>query len=63
VDKDPQAIGFIFPNESGNNALEHYVRSVDEVEEITQIDFFPALEDDIENRIEAVKWTELPKKY
>jgi hypothetical protein len=33
------------------------------VEEITQIDFFPALEDDIENRIEAVKWTELPKKY
>jgi endonuclease G len=63
VDEAPQAIGFVFPNEAGNNALEHYVRSVDEVEELTNIDFFPALEDELENRIEAVKWTELPRKY
>jgi hypothetical protein len=33
------------------------------VEAITNIDFFPALDDAVENRIEAVKWTELPKKY
>jgi hypothetical protein len=36
---------------------------VDEVEEITHIDFFPALEDEVENRIEAVKCTTLPRKY
>jgi endonuclease G len=63
VDKDPQAIGFIFPNEAGNRPLEEYVHTVDEVEEITHIDFFPALEDEVENRIEAVKCTTLPRKY
>lgn len=63
VDKDPLAIGFVFPNTSGNHPLEQYVTTVDEVEAITNIDFFPALDDAVENRIEAVKWTELPKKY
>jgi endonuclease G len=63
VDSDPQALGFIFPNEAGNHPLEQYLCSVDEVEEQTQIDFFPQLDDELENRIEAVKWTELPRKY
>ena len=49
----PKAIGFIFKNTAGNNRLDKYVNSVDEVERITGIDFFPALPDDVERRVEA----------
>lgn len=50
---NPQAIGFIYKNEAGNRPKSSYVNSVDEVERITGFDFFHALPDDIENRIEA----------
>lgn len=50
---NPQAIGFIFKNESGNHKLYKYVNSIDEVERITGIDFFPSLPDEIESIIEA----------
>jgi endonuclease G len=33
--------------------MRHAVRSVDEIEQLTGIDFFSSLDDDIENRIEA----------
>lgn len=49
----PKAIGFIYKNTSGNHPLDAYVNSVDEVERITGIDFFPALPDDIEKKVEA----------
>ena len=49
----PRAIGFIYKNESGNNKRDHYVNSVDEVERITSMDFFSALPDEMENRVEA----------
>ena len=49
----PKAIGFIFKNTAGNNRLDKYVNSVDEVERITGIDFFPVLPDDVERRVEA----------
>ncbi len=49
----PRAIGFIYKNTSGNQPLDAYVNTVDEVERITGIDFFPALPDDIEDRVEA----------
>lgn len=49
----PKAIGFIYKNEAGNNKRDKYVNSVDEVERITSIDFFPALPDDIEKQVEA----------
>ncbi len=58
--QNPQAIGFIFPNQAGHKALESYVVTVDSVEKRTRIDFFPALPDDIENRIEAVLVKTLP---
>ena len=48
-----QALGFIFKNVAGHNPLSSYCKSIDEVEEITGIDFFPKLEDKIENRVEA----------
>ena len=47
------AIGFICPNEATHHNLSYYCRTVDEVERITGIDFFPLLPDDVENRIEA----------
>ena len=49
----PRAIGFIYKNEAGNNKRDHYVNSVDEVERITSMDFFSALPDEMENRVEA----------
>ncbi len=51
--KHPKAIGFIYKNTSGNKPLDFYVNTVDEVERITGIDFFPALPDEIENVVEA----------
>lgn len=51
----PKAIGFIYKNADGNRPKGDYVNSVDEVERITGIDFFPALPDKVENKIEAEK--------
>ena len=50
---NPRAIGFIYKNEACNNERDKYVNSVDEVERITSMDFFSALPDDVENRVEA----------
>ena len=49
----PKAIGFIYKNASGNHPLDSYVNTVDEVERITGIDFFPALPEEIEEKVEA----------
>lgn len=51
--RPPRAIGFIYKNTAGNHPLDHYVNSVDQVERITGIDFFPSLPDDIEKKVEA----------
>lgn len=50
---DPQAIGFIYKNTSGNRPKDSYVNTVDEVERITGIDFFPSLPDNVEKNVEA----------
>lgn len=49
----PRAIGFIYKNTAGNHPLDSYVNTVDEVERITGIDFFPALPDDVEQMVES----------
>ena len=49
----PKAIGFLFRNDGKKVSLESVVRSVDDIERITGIDFYPALDDKVENRIEA----------
>mgnify|MGYP005751061737 CR=1 FL=1 len=48
----PKAIGFIYKNEAGNRPKGDYVNSVDEVERITGIDFFPSLPDKTEQEVE-----------
>ncbi len=56
----PQAIGFIMQNEKCNNPLRTYAVTVDSIESVTGIDFFPSLPDEIENKVESVfslaKW-------
>ena len=49
----PKAIGFIYRNEGVKQTKAEALRSVDEIEALTGIDFFPALDDETEERIEA----------
>ncbi len=48
-----KAIGFILPAEKSSEPLSYFAVTVDRVEEVTGIDFFPALPDDIETVVEA----------
>ena len=45
-------IAFLMPNEMSSRPLYDYVVSVDEIEKMTGIDFFPILPDAIENELE-----------
>lgn len=47
------SIGFVMPNAAGNRPLMTYMQSVDDVENLTGIDFFYNLPDDIEDKVEA----------
>ena len=51
----PKAIGFIYKNTDGNRPKDAYVNTIDQVDRITGIDFFPQLPDNIENKVEAEK--------
>ncbi len=46
-------LAFLLPHEDSNKPLYEFVVSVDEVEELTGIDFFPELDDVKENKLEA----------
>jgi endonuclease G len=46
------AIAFMFENRSGQKLLSSCAMSINEIEDITGIDFFPALPDSIENTVE-----------
>ena len=50
---EPTAIGFVVRNNEGKKKKDQYINTVDDVERITGIDFFPFLEDNIENMVEA----------
>lgn len=51
--QQPKAIGFLIRNDGKKVSLKSLVRTVDEIERITGIDFYPALDDKVEKRIEA----------
>jgi endonuclease G, mitochondrial len=55
-----KAIGFIIPNKSSQELLQHYAVTIDSVEKVTNIDFFYQLPDDqeevIESKIDTGKW-------
>ena len=46
-------IGFLVPHENSNQPLYEFVVSVDEIEKMTGIDFYPNLSDEIENQLES----------
>jgi len=48
-----KAIALILPNEKGSQQLSKYAVSIDSVETLTGIDFFPALPDSLENALES----------
>lgn len=54
----PIAMGFYFKNQPGHQDLENYLISIDDLEQLTHLDFFSILPDDIENKIEK----EVPKR-
>lgn len=45
-------IGFLLPHKESKDALYTFTVSVDTIEKLTGIDFFPALEDNLENKLE-----------
>lgn len=47
-----KGIGFILPNAGSQEKLQYFALSIDEVEKITGIDFFPLIPDEQENNIE-----------
>lgn len=61
VNGEYAAIAFMFPNKSGRKLLSTYAMSVDDIEGVTGIDFFPSLPDGIEEAVESqvdfTKWT------
>lgn len=51
--QNQQSIAFKFKNGVSSGSLKSYTLSVDKLEEETGIDFFPELEDELENKIES----------
>ncbi|MEO0898825.1 MAG: DNA/RNA non-specific endonuclease [Bacteroidota bacterium] len=49
----PRAAAFLMPNESSDERLSQYMISIDSLEAITGIDFFPELPDNMEATLEA----------
>ena len=54
------AIGFVMPNQAGNSPLMTYMLSIDEVEQLSGIDFFynlpDGMEDDVEKEFSVRDW-------
>lgn len=46
-------IGFVMPNQAGSRPLMTYMMTVDEIENLTGVDFFYNLPDDIEEQVES----------
>ena len=49
-----KALGFYYTNDDAPQPMEDAVRSVNEIERLTGIDFFSSLPDELENRVEAM---------
>ncbi len=53
TEPEVKGIGFILPNKKSNYPIKHFAVSIDEVENITGINFFHSLPDSIEESIES----------
>ena len=52
TEPEVKAIAFLMPHDESSKALYEFVVSIDKIESLTGIDFFPALPDDLENKLE-----------
>jgi endonuclease G len=50
---DPKGIGFICKNENDNKKTSHYVNTIQQVERITGISFFPNLPDELAEKVKT----------
>ncbi len=50
---EPKAIGFVLPNAKGKENLKRYAKSIDDIENLTNLDLFANVDDDIEEKIES----------
>ena len=50
---EPKGMGFVVKNNAGTRKRDLYYNSIDQVERITGMDFFPILPDDIEDEVES----------
>ncbi len=48
-----KAIAFLYPNKNVPYELDNHIISIDSIETLTGIDFFPKIEDAVENKLEA----------
>jgi endonuclease G len=48
-----KAIAFLIPHQNSEKALYKFVTSIDEIEKLTNIDFFPELPNQLEHKIES----------
>lgn len=53
MNPQPAAIGFIIRNNEGKKKKGQFVNTIDDVERITGMDFFPSLPDSVEDKVEA----------
>jgi endonuclease G len=54
---EERMIAFVMPNENGIKSLKEYVCTTDYLEKITNIDFFPILDDKLEIKLEKARHT------
>lgn len=52
--ENQKMIAFVMPNKDSKESLYNFVVSVDSVEVLTGIDFFPELDDELEDKLEAM---------
>ncbi len=55
--KNPKMIAFLMPHKDSDKSLKEFVVPVNKLEELTGIDFFPTLDDKIEEQLEASSTT------
>lgn len=56
-------IGFLLNNEASNSPLSQFVVPVDRIEQLTGIDFFPKIPDDLERRLESKSPEEMVSEW
>ncbi|MEC7755583.1 DNA/RNA non-specific endonuclease [Roseivirga sp. UBA1976] len=52
-----KAIAFLMKNEKSSNELSSFVVTIDEIERLTRLDFFPSIPDELENMLESTVMT------